>query len=101
MDLVQFADALELLFAAAVGRATRPVLVSPERGDACTTALRGLITIHVLDFLYRGRELAPDLASRLVRGLIRGFGQPTARRAVGRATWGPDVALKKERIGVA
>ena len=100
-ELVQFADALELLFAAAVGRATEAGLVPPEQGDACTTALRGLITIHVMDFLYQGRELGPDLASRLVRDLIRGFGQPAARRAVGRATWGPDGALEKERIGVA
>ena len=84
----QFADALERLFAAAVGRATEAGLVAPEQGDACTTALRGLLTIHVMDFLYQGRELGPDLASRLVRDLIRGFGQPAARRAVGRATWG-------------
>ena len=100
-ELVQFADALALLFAAAVGRVTEAGLVPPEQGDACTTALRGLLTIHVMDFLYQGRELGPDVASRLVRDLIRGFGQPAARRAVGRATWGTEGALEKERFGVA
>ena len=59
-ELVQFSDALDLLFAAAVGRATEAGLVAPELGDACTTALRGLIAIHVMDFLYKGRELGPD-----------------------------------------
>ena len=100
-ELVQFTDALTSLFAAAVGRVTEAGLVPPEQGDACTTALRGLLTIHVMDFLYQGRELGPDLAPRLVRDLIRGFGMPAARRAVGRATWGPEGALEKERIGVA
>jgi hypothetical protein len=100
-DLVRFADALDLLFAGAVGRVTEAGLVQPEQGDACTTALRGLLTIRVMDFLYQGRELGPDVAPRLVRDLIRGFGQPAARRAVGRVTWGPEGALEKERIGVA
>jgi AcrR family transcriptional regulator len=100
-ELVQFADALDLLLAAAVDRATEAGLVSPEQGDACTTALRGLITIQVMDFLYRGRKLGPDLASRLVRDLIRGYGQPAARRAVGCASWGADGSLGKEKIGVA
>lgn len=100
-ELARFADALAHLFTAAVGRVIEAGLVPPEQGDACTTAFRGLLTIHVMDFLYQGRELGPDLASRLVRDLIRGFGQPAARRAVGRATRGPDGALEKERIGVA
>jgi AcrR family transcriptional regulator len=100
-ELAQFADSLTLLFAAAVGRVTEAGLVPPEQGDACTTALRGLLTIRVMDFLYQGRELGPDVASPLVGDLIRGFGRPAARRAVGRATWGTEGALEKERFGVA
>lgn len=100
-ELSQFADALKLHYAAAVDRAAEAGLIPPEQGDAFTTALRGQITIRVMDFLYRGRDLAPDLAARLVKELIEGFGGPAARQAVAGGSWAAQVALAKESISVS
>jgi hypothetical protein len=37
-----------------------------------------LITSAVMEFLYKGRDLEPGLAGRLVGDLLRGFGEPGA-----------------------
>jgi AcrR family transcriptional regulator len=79
-EIARFAAALDRTFAAAVGKAAEAGLVAAGRAGDCTTALRGLIVVHTLDFLYRGRELGSDLAGRVVHDLMRGFGQRTARR---------------------
>jgi len=42
----------------------------------CAKALRGLIVTSTMDFLFRGEELGPDLAERLVGDLLWGFGVP-------------------------
>ena len=50
--------------------------VDPGRVESFATACRGLIVISILDFLYKGGELGPGLADRLVGDLLRGFGMP-------------------------
>jgi hypothetical protein len=47
--------------------------------------VRGLIVIHTMDYLYRGGELGPELARRLVGDLLRGFGAPAAPGTAARA----------------
>lgn len=74
----RFADDLNRLIAAAVGKVADIGRVEPGQVAACTLALRGLIVIHTMDFLYRGRALEPDLAGRVVRAVVAGFGRPPA-----------------------
>lgn len=75
-----FAAAMDRLLAAAVARTVDAGLVAAGRADDCTAALRGLIVVHTLDFLYRGRELGPELARRIVHDLMKGYGLRAARR---------------------
>lgn len=82
-ELARHADALNRALASAVGRLAEAGLVAPGRSADCTKAFRGLLLLHTTDFLYRGEEFAPGLARRLVGDLIRGFGGPAGRRAVG------------------
>lgn len=50
-------------------------LIDPDRTGACASAVRGLVVIHTMDFLYRGGTLGPELAGRLVADLLNGFGR--------------------------
>lgn len=64
--------------ALAAGAGRLPV----ERADEFTKALRGMIIVHIVDYLYRDGMLEPGLGSRLVADLLRGF-----------------AAMKKDAIG--
>ncbi|HEY1603352.1 MAG TPA: TetR/AcrR family transcriptional regulator [Pirellulales bacterium] len=48
-------------------------IVSRERTDECTAAVRGLITIYTMDYLYRDLSLDSGLSRRLVFDLLDGF----------------------------
>ena len=73
-EVKQYGAALTELIERAVRGLTAAGLIAPERSDACTAAVRGLVTIYTMDFLYRDIELDDGLARRLVMDLIEGFG---------------------------
>jgi hypothetical protein len=80
-ELAQFSEELNLQIARAIHRVAEAGVIDQARTVACTAALRGLIVIHTMDYLYRGVELGTDLPHRLVGDLLRGFGRPrTVRR---------------------
>ncbi|HEX8203216.1 MAG TPA: TetR/AcrR family transcriptional regulator [Isosphaeraceae bacterium] len=79
-ELGRFSRAMEETLARAVGRLAAEGRLDSVRVEACATALRGLIVIHTMDYLYRGGGLGPELAQRLVSDLLRGFGRPEAGR---------------------
>jgi AcrR family transcriptional regulator len=49
-------------------------LIAADRMDDCVLACRGMIVISTMDFLYRGVDLEPSRAGRLVGDLLQGFG---------------------------
>lgn len=60
-----------------MGRAVAGVVeaghVEPTRSEDFLSAVRGMVTISTVDFLYREQALGPDLARRIVTDLLRGF----------------------------
>jgi AcrR family transcriptional regulator len=58
---------------AAVRRLAAAGVIDEERVGECAAAVRGLVVIYTMDFLYRGMDLGPDLARRLVGDLLGGF----------------------------
>jgi AcrR family transcriptional regulator len=73
-ELARFGEELTVQMGRAVDRIAEAGVIDPARAAACTAALRGLIVIHTMDFLYRGDNLGPGLPKRLVSDLLRGFG---------------------------
>lgn len=66
----QTVEAVRLL--AAAGR------IAVDRVSDCALACRGMIVISTMDYLYRGVDLDPGLARRLVGDLMHGFGSRAA-----------------------
>ncbi|HEV3122817.1 MAG TPA: TetR/AcrR family transcriptional regulator [Isosphaeraceae bacterium] len=77
-ELAGFGEVLAAQLEAAVQQAANAGRIDLERAPSCMAALRGLVVIHTMDFLYRGHDLAPELAGRIVVDLLRGFGPPAA-----------------------
>jgi AcrR family transcriptional regulator len=75
-EMARFKGGMSCLMHEVVGYAAAAGVVDPARVDAFATACRALIVISILDFLYKGGELGPGLADRLVGDLLRGFGAP-------------------------
>ncbi len=75
-ELSRFGEQIDGLWRQAARRLAEARVIATERVDACTSCLRGVFMIHMLDFLYRGKDLEPDLARRLVGDVLRGFGEP-------------------------
>ncbi len=63
---------------AAIRRLAEAGLVTRDKVDGCSTALRGLIVISTMDFLYGDRPLGQDLAVRQVDDILNGFGNGRA-----------------------
>jgi AcrR family transcriptional regulator len=53
-------------------------VIDADRIEECTAAVRGLICIYTMDFLYRDLVLPAELSKRLVVDLLQGFGQRRA-----------------------
>ena len=68
---------------AAVRRLAEAGVVKRDRVDACCAALRGLIVISTLDYLFGDRPLGQELAHRQLHEILYGFGE-------GRASDGPE-----------
>ena len=67
----------------------RAGIIVDESRERSTAALRGLVTIYTMDYLYRDVSLGPELAARLAADLVRGFGGP--------ATSGPSAPRKTKK----
>jgi AcrR family transcriptional regulator len=77
-ELTPYKEALMALMGEAVGRLIEAGHVAPGRAESFMAACRGLIIISMMDFLYHGDELGPELAGRLVGDLLHGFAAPAA-----------------------
>lgn len=75
-EMERFKGGMRCQMDAIVQRAAEAGVIDPERVEAFATACRGLMVISIMDFLYKSKDLDPDLPERLVRDLLRGFGMP-------------------------
>lgn len=78
--LADLGQMLNELVAQAVGNLADERIIFGERTDECTAAVRGLIAVYTMDYLYRDLNLDAGLARRLVLDLLDGFADHTARR---------------------
>lgn len=69
------------LLTSAVGRLVEQGYVAPERVPDVVLALRGQLVIRSVDFLYRGGQLGPGLAARVVADILLGYAEPAGRSA--------------------
>jgi len=53
-------------------------MIAADRIEECTAAVRGLICIYTMDYLYRDLVLPAELSKRLVLDLLQGFGHQRA-----------------------
>jgi AcrR family transcriptional regulator len=84
--LMPYAERFDHLWRDAVDRMVEVGKV-PDDGETragLESALRGLVVIHMIDYLYRDRPLSEELPTRLVEQLLEGFSRrtehPTATR---------------------
>jgi AcrR family transcriptional regulator len=77
--LAECGEGLAALVRQAVDGLAEERIVAPERTDECTAAVRGLITVYTMDYLYRDLAFDADLARRLVVDLLDGFANRSAR----------------------
>ncbi len=75
-ELARFGQALHDVMAEGIRRLAEDGRIATARVDACTVALRGLLVISTMDYLYHGGDLGAELARRLVGDLLRGFEEP-------------------------
>ena len=75
-ELARFGQGLSEVMAGGVRRLAEDGRIASDRVDACTVALRGLLVISTMDYLYHGADLRAGLARRLVGNLLRGFEEP-------------------------
>lgn len=73
-EIAGHADRMDEVLDRAVAMLVAEGLVPKAKASRCTTALRGMITIHTLKYLYRGANLGPGLGRRLVTDLLDGYG---------------------------
>ena len=83
-EMVRLGEALHDVLTELGTRLAGTGVIDPSRGPACVAAVRGLIVIHSIDYLYREVELGPDLAHRLVIDLLDGFSVVEQGRRGGR-----------------
>ncbi|MBI2823573.1 MAG: TetR/AcrR family transcriptional regulator [Planctomycetia bacterium] len=78
-ELAELGQSLAELVQQAIERLAEEGVIARERVAECTAAVRGLIAIYTMDYLYRGQELDTHLAGRLVADLLAGFARHEAR----------------------
>jgi AcrR family transcriptional regulator len=79
--LAELGQGLAELVSHVVGALADERIIARERTEECTAAVRGLITIYTMDYLYRNLKLDDDLPRRLVMDLLDGFANHAARAA--------------------
>ena len=75
-QLMKFGCQLDAPIVAVAERMASAEIILGSRGDDLRFVCRALITSAVMEFLFKGIDLGPDLSSRLVNDLLRGFGEP-------------------------
>ena len=66
----------------AAERVAEAGIIPRDRAACLALAIRGQVMIQSINFLYRGGDLGPELAGRLVRDALIGFAEPDARQAL-------------------
>ncbi len=85
-EFSHFTAQLSEAFVAGVNQVVNSGVVDPARASSFGMACRGAIVIHTMEYLYKFKgpcghpsaDESPDLASRIVLDLIRGFGASPA-----------------------
>jgi AcrR family transcriptional regulator len=80
-ELARFGEEMTAVMTATVRPLAAAGRIAADRVDDCAMACRGMIVIATMDFLYRGVDLDPGLAGRLVGDLLHGFGAGGAATA--------------------
>jgi AcrR family transcriptional regulator len=75
-ELCRFGERMDETWLEASRRLAGSGVIDAARVEDFVASLRGLIVVHTIDFLYRGRPLGPGLAPRLIDNLLHGFGRP-------------------------
>jgi AcrR family transcriptional regulator len=73
-EVARCGDGMDSVQHEAIRRLVGAGVVEASRAEDFFLALHGLVVIHTLGFLYRGRPIRPDQARRIVEDLLRGFG---------------------------
>jgi AcrR family transcriptional regulator len=73
-ELCRFGQQLDETWLMVSRRLAESGIINPSRVRDFVASLRGLIIVHTVDYLYRGQELGPGLAPRLIDDLLSGFG---------------------------
>lgn len=79
-EIEKFKGGMNCLMGDIIRRAAEEGVIDPERAMDFAKACHGMILVSTMDFLYKSKELGPDLPRRLVGDLLRGFGNPEAPR---------------------
>jgi AcrR family transcriptional regulator len=84
--LMPYAERFDRLWDDTVDRLVAAGLIEGDREtrEGLAAALRGLVVIHMIDFLYRDHPLPDELPARLVSQLLQGFSgrvPPASRRS--------------------
>ncbi|HEY4312533.1 MAG TPA: TetR/AcrR family transcriptional regulator [Pirellulales bacterium] len=77
--LADVGQELTELVTSVVGALAAERIIAAERTEECTAAVRGLVAIYTMDYLYRDLNLDAGLARRLVVDLLEGFSDHAAR----------------------
>lgn len=77
-----FVTRLTALLSRAVGHLVDAGIVRADRVSDVVMSLRGQFIVRSVEYLYRGGELGPDLAPRLVREVLLGHAEPGAREVI-------------------
>lgn len=75
-EMEKFKGGMSCVMTEIVRHAASAGVIDPDRVEAFVTACRGLITVSIMDFLYKNGDLGPGLAARLVGDLLGGFRKP-------------------------
>jgi AcrR family transcriptional regulator len=76
-DVSGYSERIDRLMDRAMGAVVEAGIVALGRGPGMLAAVRGLIVVHTVEYLYRGSLLEPGLGGRIVAELLRGFGTGT------------------------
>lgn len=74
IDLAGLCHRIDQQMLRSIGRLADEGQIAADRIEAFFSALRGVIVVSTVDYLYQAKDFGPDLAERIVRDLLHGFG---------------------------